>query len=962
MLAQFLRSLFRFRKTTVSVLLVATYVVVFLLNVWDRIRYQYSLPEDNKHHKQLLDASWIDLQSITRKPHPYTSRENDAVHDFLLHRVTELVEGAPYAEVSDDYKEGNHLVFKQPDVFNSSSTESRIVSFESSNIVVKITGSQPELPGLLVSAHFDSVPTALGATDDGVGIVTLLALITRYAKKQPRRTLVFNLNNNEEFGLLGASAFLNHPWRPLVDYVLNLEGTGAGGKAVLFRTSDTNTASIYKNAVKTQPFGNSIYQQAFYDRYISSETDYKVYEQAGLRGWDIAFYKPRALYHTIKDSTQFTSQASLWNMMHASLQLADFIAFESFEDEPEDRSPAVYFDIIGTFFVTASTKDLFTLNCVVLSVIPVIILVLEFVIQRRKTRERNPLLVWLRLPFSMFISYLVTATFRSSLFRVNPLIFSRDYVSPTIGFSFTFLILNYLVLSLLEYLAPSRDLKTVSFVELFFGMWIALLWATIRLCTSKYTATGVYPITVLYLLMSFGAIVGLVCSAFKRKHSVVKAKDSEETAAPNTYSSIEESPQQATNTEAPNENSPEEHDERAPLLRASNSSQVSSVTNVSEAPSSALKTFVVSALNYDWSVQFLAVVPLASFFVIMCLSLILDGIYQTCQEGFQATWNVSKISMLGGMLLAIPVLPFCYKLNYFVSMVLLFAAASAGIFSFERAPFTESSPLKLRFSQELNLHDELGLSTVNVFGRQGAGIEQILRNIPSTQNAHSNVECTSNGQGSETCRYAGPRPHLVSSSSIPELSDVLSIKVLSNNRKSSGRSSYEPINAELVINVKENRLCTIGFNSSQSAEHAYGQSPVKQVTIFGNAHHDNRTRSQLSTLDGLSRDDEGNRIFKWNRGINSLQLHKLDFERNYYHVGIQWMPTILSQDADEESSDALGLKIRCFWGEYDSVSIINGEVKRKVPALDELLAYSPKEVSFSNREAGLVIVNDYIEL
>ena len=39
------------------------------------------------------------------------------------------------------------------------------------------------------------------------------------------------------------------------------------------------------------PYATSIFQQGFNNHVI--QTDYKVYKEAGLRGLDLAFYKPR---------------------------------------------------------------------------------------------------------------------------------------------------------------------------------------------------------------------------------------------------------------------------------------------------------------------------------------------------------------------------------------------------------------------------------------------------------------------------------------------------------------------------------------------------------------------------------------------------------------------------------------------------------------------------------------------
>lgn len=80
------------------------------------------------------------------------------------------------------------------------------VYFEGNNILVKIDGKQSALEAVLFSAHFDSVSTAPGATDDGMGVATLLQLVDYFANNIPKRTVIFNINNAEEDGLLGAHA------------------------------------------------------------------------------------------------------------------------------------------------------------------------------------------------------------------------------------------------------------------------------------------------------------------------------------------------------------------------------------------------------------------------------------------------------------------------------------------------------------------------------------------------------------------------------------------------------------------------------------------------------------------------------------------------------------------------------------------------------------------------------------
>lgn len=79
--------------------------------------------------------------------------------------------------------------------------------------------------------HYDSVSTAPGATDDGMGVVTLLELVRYLAvpEHRPRRTAVFFFNNGEEDGLNGAYVYWKHPWSNLTSSFINLEGAASGG-------------------------------------------------------------------------------------------------------------------------------------------------------------------------------------------------------------------------------------------------------------------------------------------------------------------------------------------------------------------------------------------------------------------------------------------------------------------------------------------------------------------------------------------------------------------------------------------------------------------------------------------------------------------------------------------------------------------------------------------------------------
>ncbi|KAG9385076.1 endoplasmic reticulum metallopeptidase 1 [Pyrenophora tritici-repentis] len=271
-----------------------------------------------------LTEAWADLEHITRRFHPYNSHANDHVRGYLLSRIQGVIAtkalDASQVEVIDDLTSNA--------TFSSGATS---VYFEGTNIIVVIRGSEDDEPfnstdrkpnngGVLVNAHYDSVSSGYGATDDGVGVVTVLQLLSYFTESHnwPKRTIILLLNNGEEDFLNGAKAFMRNPISQVPHTFVNLEGAGAGGRATLFRSTDTEVTRFYSKS--KYPFGTVVSGDGFKKGLIRSETDYRVFHgELGLRGLDIAFMEPRARYHTVEDSTRETSMNSLWHMLSAAL-------------------------------------------------------------------------------------------------------------------------------------------------------------------------------------------------------------------------------------------------------------------------------------------------------------------------------------------------------------------------------------------------------------------------------------------------------------------------------------------------------------------------------------------------------------------------------------------------------------------------------------------------------------------
>ena len=79
---------------------------------------------------------------------------------------------------------------------------------EAYNIIAEIKGTEFKDEIIAIVAHYDSVGISPGASDNGGGSVTLLALLRHFIKKPPLRTLRFIWFSGEELGLVGSQAYV----------------------------------------------------------------------------------------------------------------------------------------------------------------------------------------------------------------------------------------------------------------------------------------------------------------------------------------------------------------------------------------------------------------------------------------------------------------------------------------------------------------------------------------------------------------------------------------------------------------------------------------------------------------------------------------------------------------------------------------------------------------------------------
>lgn len=927
------RSVFGYRKTTLTLLVFTLMIATVILSSLDNcLKFGIDMPSG--YEEEVLFKSWSDLQLISSKKHTYASVANDEVHDYLEKTITNAIGNISYIEYDNDLD--NNIIFS-----NDYLDYSSVNYYESNNLLVRINGSNSKLPALLLSAHYDSVPTSYGVTDDGMGIASLLGVLYHYVQaKQPARTIIFNFNNNEEFGLYGANAFLNHPWFKQLGYFLNLEGTGAGGKAILFRGTDYGIVNHFK-AVR-YPYGTSIFQQGFNNHLIHSETDYKVYfEQGGLRGLDLAFYKPRDLYHTDGDNLANINIKSLWHMLSNSLDFVEaFVAgkvdLDDTEDEPE---LAVYTSFFNHFFALPISK-LILVNSILLAIFPLVtIFLLVVVFHYKKNWQLNSINVW-KFPISLGLSILLLNFVSKTFAKLNQFLPNSSFNLIFITLFSMFIFLNYVILNLINlifknYKVTNHDEKLIVMLEISMIYWAALLWSTIKLGYNRFgdDHTGEFPILIVFLLQAIAVIFGLLGWSFRPARRDTQDDGSEE-AEPLLRSDEDDY------------GSREDDDAR--------SDATSTISDINDGKiAQFIKTY-----SYDWSLQFLIIVPVSSYVIYNSGFLILDGISKSIQESMIAEKMIYGIIELFVLAWALPYLPFVFKLNKLIILSLILIIVSGIISIGINDAFDSSNPLKLRFVQTIDLDKSVKDTVVEVYGRSNTPMEQILQDLPSVKSGKK-LKCSNIADGMEQCNY--------SSTLIPEFlpgksfEDYLKIDILKN---SSNSGSYGLLLGEIQINVPKNRYCMLKFeNQKQDVESYdyYKDKPVKTVIVYRDVPKKNGEVDITGIPEGFSTDKNGNYIFKKLNGINEFQLNKLNWDVPY-HIGFQWVPNILDEnDAQDEGRKQLGVSIKCHWTDLAPVSV-GHQVYDPIPVYSELLHYSPNYVSWANKEKGLVSITKHIKV
>ena len=275
------------------------------------------------------------VRAITQRPHPTGSEEIERVRRYVIGELAAL-------GVRAEVQEAEVVPTQSRAGWPAPGARVR-------NIVARVAGTSNSR-ALMLAAHYDSVPTALGASDDAAGVATLLETLRALKTGPPlENDLILVFSDAEELGLIGARAFADaHPWMKDVGLVLNFEARGAGGPSLMFETSEGNGALIEALAdASPHPVANSL-MYAVYKR-LPNNTDMTVYKDAGVAGLNFAYADRITSYHTMLDSPEALDERSLQH--HGSYALSLARRFGRTDLSNLRSRDAVYFNALGPLFI-----------------------------------------------------------------------------------------------------------------------------------------------------------------------------------------------------------------------------------------------------------------------------------------------------------------------------------------------------------------------------------------------------------------------------------------------------------------------------------------------------------------------------------------------------------------------------------------------------------------------------------
>ncbi|KAK9367239.1 hypothetical protein V1509DRAFT_665531 [Lipomyces kononenkoae] len=891
-----------------------------------------------------LELMWNDLQNISAQPHSYNSRAHERVRIFVLDRLRQIataVSDVSFAEIIED---SDGFVITPSDLPDEKKAE----YFEGENIYAVIRGNKNGNPGVLVSAHYDSVSTSFGknfifcswTTDDGISVVVMLFLFEHFLSQRPDSTIVFNFNTGEEMGLLGAKQFLKHPLFNHVKYFLNIDSAGAAGRSTMHRASNYEVLKAFAGV--HHALGSVIMQDVFKTGVMKSMTDFSIYDKANLKGLDMAYYKSRSRYHTPLDNIRSTNRGSVRYLAQSSLRTVSKLSSSRTKNVTSDNAhvPGVFFDCkwscfdfslladqitdLGVVVIALSMNTFIAISLTAVIVGPLAIGgLLYYLIFKEKTLilERRG---WLRVPGTLIILVLTNYVLLQIISAHNrEVIYTADLPILTI-----FLISAVVVaifLQVCEIISPGSQSLNIH-LELALLYWILSLVGVIFQIKMHLGGSYIFIIQYFGSLIACGlALVPYIKDIKSHRIDSIQLTDRDNSRDGNEDDNID------------NDTRSDQSLEHAPLLPALTSDE-----------NTGAWTFTISDQAIESLIELVQFIFISLIPGVIYLQLGFFSVYSlrhTVTDGSPYILPYAVISF-ATIAILLPLTPFICRilrtgriLSLQVNVVLAVAVCGAFVATLTKFPFSEQYPMKMFYEQVVDLtsasSDNFTFGGVVTLTGIPAYVPRVMAEMPSTRGILTSCSAYPIRPSLNACSYPGLSPaDYVAPGSPKEWIDVVMeedvtpreyiIRIYGKNTRA----------LELIIpkDVYLSSESTLQFDIIQSPGGTNYNSSKQIPSISGHFYAiDLWARCNLS---GGKCDGSVPFIVRVSNPsgsqINWEALQNVKAAGNYD----EWIPRLVPDGLDENDHTEIG----------------------RIPALDELFHYMPPWATFLKRTNGLVKV------
>ncbi|MCK5147998.1 M28 family peptidase [bacterium] len=274
------------------------------------------------------------IETIALEHHPTGSEANDRVHDYIWQYLLDMG--------------------LQPQAFDVNSARSNGVIY-TRNIWVRIKGTQPS-KSLLLMSHYDSVPSSSGASDDGVGVASLLESLRALTQLEPlKNDLIFIFTDAEELGLLGARTIKRASlFNDEIGLILNFDCRGTTGPVILSQTS-RNSGRLISEYARFAPRPVTASWAVEVTRRLPNATDIRLFINE-FPALDFAFIDGHCHYHRPTDNIDHVDLASMQQMGETVLRGA--LHFGNMDLKDLESADRTYYNMMGRLLHFSSSLNL----------------------------------------------------------------------------------------------------------------------------------------------------------------------------------------------------------------------------------------------------------------------------------------------------------------------------------------------------------------------------------------------------------------------------------------------------------------------------------------------------------------------------------------------------------------------------------------------------------------------------